>query len=243
MKSLRASRRFRSTIPISDDVYDEFDEVFTLALADTANADLPQDLFEGTIRNDDPATEISLIEAAFDEGTPGQKAVQVRLDRPSGKPIAFNYAFTSDTATQNDDWQGIEDQTISENQVTGQMRIAPGIETLDIPIGILDDNIFEGDEQFAIKLSNLINAVSPVPEAHYTSWKMKPHRAYSLRRFHHRGRAHCPAPTLDTPAAMPLTLQVLVRDDTAVVGRDLEPLVDLIRLALARPRPKFTCAH
>ena len=110
----------RLIVPIDDDEFDEFDETFTLSLDQAQNANTPQNVFEGSIRNDDPATEIRLAAGEFDEGDTGETTIQVLLDRPSGKPIAFDFALGDDSTQQGVDWQG-ED---------GQARIVPGVQSL-----------------------------------------------------------------------------------------------------------------
>ena len=210
----------RLTVPLSDDVYDEFDETLTLILEDTVNTNLPRASFEGTIRNDDPPTALRLVEQSFDEGTPGQVAVEVALDRPSGKPISFDFTLRDDTARSGLDWDG----------TNGQGLIEPGQERLSIPLTILDDEIYEGDEYFTLALSNLVHGQTVAPQTRYTIVENEaPPRLIINPARVNEGTPLAMPLALDTPSALPLALNVSVSDGSARLGRDLEPVLPQVR--------------
>ena len=79
--------------------------------------------------------------------------------------------------------------------------------------------MFEGDEQFLITLSNLIHAQSENPQGAFTIIENEAAPSLQLAEAQVREGQPLAMPiSLDIPSALPLTLQVSVRDGSTSVG-------------------------
>ncbi|BBH40502.1 hypothetical protein myaer102_30630 [Microcystis viridis NIES-102] len=101
----------------------------------------------GTITNDD-FSKLSINNITVVEGKDNNAILTVTVDNPNSQPITFNYTTAPINATANVDY----------TSKTGTITIAPNTSTATITIPILNDNLNEANETFAINLSNPINA-------------------------------------------------------------------------------------
>jgi hypothetical protein len=102
----------------------------------------------GTILDDDDAPLVSMADVAGQENV-GTIWFTVTLSEPSSKMITINYATSDLSATANLDYI----------PVSGTITFEPGVITQTIPVTILDDMLYEGDESFVLSLSDPVNAV------------------------------------------------------------------------------------
>ncbi|NCR33943.1 MAG: calcium-binding protein, partial [Microcystis aeruginosa L211-101] len=97
----------------------------------------------GTITNDD-FSKLSINNITVVEGKDNNAILTVTVDNPNSQPITFNYTTAPINATANVDY----------TSKTGTITIAPNTSTATISIPILNDNLNEANETFAINLSN-----------------------------------------------------------------------------------------
>jgi hypothetical protein len=149
-----------TVIPLTviDDEWDEeYEEVLKISLTAAVNAELG-DTIEHTftiLDNDDPPS-VSFVTAVdtIDEG--GVSAnIQIRLSRPSHRPISVDYELTGDASgigNYADYYLGNSLETTTANFIVGDS-------TLTLTVTIFEDLFYEGDETVEISLTNLVNTV------------------------------------------------------------------------------------
>jgi Ca2+-binding RTX toxin-like protein len=101
----------------------------------------------GTITNDD-FSKLSINNITVVEGKDNNAILTVTVNNPNPQPISVNYTTAPIDATANVDY----------TSKTGTITIAPNTSTATISIPILNDNLNEANETFAINLSNPVNA-------------------------------------------------------------------------------------
>jgi len=104
----------------------------------------------GTINNDDSTvtSQLSINNITVVEGKDNNAILTVTVNNPNPQPISVNYATAPVNATANVDY----------TSKTGTITIAANTSTATISIPILNDNLNEANETFAINLSNPVNA-------------------------------------------------------------------------------------
>ncbi len=136
------------TVDPTPDTIVESDETVILTLASgtgyTVGTTTP---VTGTINNDD-FSQLSINDITVVEGKDNNAILTVTVDNPNPQPITFNYTTAPINATANVDY----------TSKTGTITIAPNTSTATISIPILNDNLNEANETFAINLSNPVNA-------------------------------------------------------------------------------------
>jgi PKD repeat protein len=149
------------SIPITNDRSDEPDETFTLALSDPRNAVLgPLARTTVTIRDDDEPV-VSFAETSYSVSEEGGLPifqsinqpsrvwdVTVKLDPPSWQEVRVNYSTADGTASASSDYAA----------TSGVLTFKPGETTKTVTVTVTDDRIYEGDEWFALRLSDPVNA-------------------------------------------------------------------------------------
>ncbi|GBE72973.1 hypothetical protein myaer87_02000 [Microcystis aeruginosa NIES-87] len=101
----------------------------------------------GTITNDD-FSKLSINNITVVEGQNSNAILTVTVNNPNPQPISVNYTTAPINATANVDY----------TSKTGTLTIAANTSTATISIPILNDNLNEANETFAINLSNPVNA-------------------------------------------------------------------------------------
>ncbi|MBC1198057.1 DUF4347 domain-containing protein, partial [Microcystis aeruginosa BLCCF158] len=101
----------------------------------------------GTITNDD-FSKLSINNITVVEGLDNNAILTVTVDNPNPQQITVNYTTAPVNATANVDY----------TSTTGTLTIAANTSTATISIPILNDNLNEANETFAINLSNPVNA-------------------------------------------------------------------------------------
>ena len=137
-------------VSVLGDTGDEPDETFFVVLTNLSNATFSKQIGTGTIIDDDPPA-ISIDNIGLDEGNSGTNYsfFTLRLSSASTNTISVDF-FTADgsaTAAGND--------YLSTN---GTIRFNPGETIATIPVAIIGDTNYEGDETFSMNLTNAQNA-------------------------------------------------------------------------------------
>lgn len=108
-----------------------------------------------TINEDDPppaagSLEFALAVVAVDEA---DSSVDVEVVRSGGSAgaVSIDYVTNDGTATAGSDYVA----------ATGTLDFADGQTSRQITVGVLDDSLFEGDEDFGLSLSNPTGGASP----------------------------------------------------------------------------------
>ncbi|NND76661.1 MAG: HYR domain-containing protein, partial [Flavobacteriales bacterium] len=134
-------------VPINDDVLNEIDETFEIALSNPGAATLcvGSEIGTGTITDDDAPPCISIDDVTQDESL-GTMTFTIALDAVSGQDVTFDYTTTDITAAN-----GGVDFNVATN---GSMTIPEGTTSVSIVATVNDDALNEVDETFEIALSN-----------------------------------------------------------------------------------------
>ena len=137
------------TVQTRGDTKYETDETFRLELSNVAGATLGADGV-GTIRNDDAVPAVRIATGSVVEGNSGTKPMIfiVTLTNPSYQAVTVDYATANGTATAGSDYTA----------ASGTLSFAPGESGKQSTVAVFGDIVFEGTEQFLMKLSNPTNA-------------------------------------------------------------------------------------
>ena len=138
-------------IEIVNDNIRENDEDFTVSLSDPNGATLgPQFQTTVTIKDNEALPLVRIApgsKVSYVEGATTQNFVLTLL-APSQSDVTVNYAFVDGSAINDSDYSG------QNGSVTFR---AGGSQSISVPFKILDDNIYEGSENFTIKLTKVTN--------------------------------------------------------------------------------------
>lgn len=139
------------SVSIFGDETVENDETFTVELSNSTNAAIADGVAVGTIANDpdspDAPPTIAIANASLDEAA-GTMTFTVTLSKASGFPVTFTAATANGTAVAGQDYAAkTQDFTIPAGQLSATFSVA-----------ITNDNIFEGNEDFEVNLSNVVGA-------------------------------------------------------------------------------------
>ncbi|MUH37904.1 DUF11 domain-containing protein [Zobellia amurskyensis] len=135
-------------VPTTDDIIDEIDEDFTIAIAsvDAGTVGDISDTATGTILDDDTLPIISIDDATAIEGN--AIPFPVTLSSPSATDITLTFTFTNGRA--NDD-----DYTSTNIQAT----IPAGTTSINVDVPTTDDTFDEIDEDFTISILSIDSGV------------------------------------------------------------------------------------
>ena len=138
------------SITVLDDELDEPDETFRVTLSSAVNVTIADDSGEATITDNDgpppasPSISVDDVSVAEDAGN-AQFTVTLS--------DAFDQAVTVQFATIDGTAKAGSDYTVT----IGTLTIDPGSTTGTIAVPVLDDELDEPDETFAVTLTNAIN--------------------------------------------------------------------------------------
>ena len=143
-------------VPILDDTLFEGDETFNLNLSNvTGGANLgTQTTATVTIIEDDPpppAGSLQFSAAAFSVAE-GGASVTVSVMRSGGSAgtVTVDYASADGSATAGSDYTA----------TAGTLDFVDGVTSQSFSVAILDDGLFEGDEDFSLSLANVSGGAS-----------------------------------------------------------------------------------
>ncbi len=139
-------------VPTVEDERNEATETFEVTLTGSTGAELGDANATGTITDDDPEPEISII-AGDDvlEGDPGDTPTAeftVALSAESGRTITVDVATAPGTATEDLDY----------THTTETLTFLPGETNFLFSVPVDADDLTEGDETFDAELTNVSNA-------------------------------------------------------------------------------------
>jgi hypothetical protein len=137
------------SVPIINDVIDEFDETFTLNIQSASPGIITRVQSTATILDDDLPPLVSINDVSISEGNSGTRNATffASLSAASGKPVMLSYATADDTASAGDDYSA----------ASGTISFSPGQTTTAIVIQVKGDTLNEGNETFFVNLSNPVN--------------------------------------------------------------------------------------
>jgi len=203
-------------VPIIGDQIDEFDETFAVNLASPSNAALTKSIGLGMILDDDPEPNLTVSNVSSPEGSFATQFVfTASLSAPSGKPIGFNWATADGTATSGTDYLTIGTTA----------SITPGATSTAFAVTVLGDNTFEPDETFLINLANPSNVAIANTQAIGTIVNDDPVPTLnifgtSVTEGNSGTTSRAVSVQLSNPSYLPVTLNVLTSDGTAIAGQD-----------------------
>jgi len=137
-------------VPITGDTQFEGNETFTVTISDISNAD-PGDLTAtGTINNDDTQPNLTINDPFILEGAAGSQELvfTVSINNVSAVDTTFDYATSDSSATAGVDY-------VAES---GSGTITAGNTSTTISITVNGDTAVEGNEDFLVTLTNVVNA-------------------------------------------------------------------------------------
>lgn len=138
-------------ITINGDTKRENNETFTVTLTGATGAPLGTPTQATvTILNDDPVPAMSINDVSVAEGNAGSTnaTFTISLSNPSATQIAVDYSTSDQTATAGTDYTA----------TSGTAVITAGQTSVQIQVAVLGDTVNEGNETFAVTLSNALNA-------------------------------------------------------------------------------------
>lgn len=137
-------------IQLIDDMAAEGPETFTVTLSNPANGVLGNDIATATIDDDEFAVGISVADTVIAEDDAGALVtVDVTLSEASTFTVTVDYATSDLLAGDPGDYLA----------TSGTLTFDPGELLQQIQVTIVDDALAEGDEDFAVTLSNAVNAI------------------------------------------------------------------------------------
>ena len=138
----------RLEIATEDDALAETDGALTLTLeeGDDYEVEAPGTAVVAVTDNDD-APQLTVVDARAAEDA-GVMVFSVKLSAPSAQPITVDYATSNGTATAAEDYTATD----------GSLKFTPGDIEGTISVLLQEDTLHEGDETFALTLSNPENA-------------------------------------------------------------------------------------
>ena len=146
------------SVPILQDTLDEDDETFTVTLSSAVNATAgPPATVTITDDDDAPALTLSGPGAAAVEGTETSLVFTVTLAPASGREVTVGYATLDGTATAPGDY------TAAAANAT--LTFGPGETSKSVTVPIVDDDLDEPEETFAVVLGQPQGATLSVSEA------------------------------------------------------------------------------
>ncbi|MHB8877335.1 MAG: Calx-beta domain-containing protein, partial [Myxococcaceae bacterium] len=139
------------TVSISNDVFDEADESFTVTLAGAVDATVSKAMGVGTIIDDDATPTLSVNDVQIAEGNAGttNASFTVALSAVSGQTVTVSYATSDGTATAGSDYVS----------TSGMLTFTPGVLSQTVLVPINGDTAVEPTETFGFTLSAPSNAI------------------------------------------------------------------------------------
>ena len=134
------------SVSLVDDDKDEPTETFAMTLSSAANATIHTATANGTILDNDGTPRLSIKGASGSEGD--VLGFVVTLAGSSGQSVTVSYATGDGTAVAGEDYEATE----------GVLTFAPGDPARTVSVSLLDDAVYEREENFGLELSSPANA-------------------------------------------------------------------------------------
>jgi hypothetical protein len=137
-------------VPILDDLMDEANEMFFLALSNPTNIVLGRAQAQAIILDNDPPPAVSINDIMVREGDAGlaNATFTISLPTPSGLPVSFRAITANASATLRLDY-------LPTNIV---VTVPPGVASQSATIKLIGDTLIESNETFFVNLSSPTNA-------------------------------------------------------------------------------------
>ncbi len=139
------------TVDVHGDVLNEADETFTVALSNPAGAEIEYGEARALILNDDELPTVSIESmrtvTELDSGT-STLQLALSLSAPAARPATVDWTTLDDTAAAGEDYVAN----------MGTAVFSPGETSQTIEIVLMGDVLDEPDEEFAVQLSDPVNA-------------------------------------------------------------------------------------
>jgi urease beta subunit len=138
-------------VAVKGDTLNEVNEIYTVNLANPANATISgTGIATGTITNDDAVPTLSINNSlSLAEGNSGTTSFTftVTLSTASGLPVSVDFATADGSALATSDYQS----------QTGTLTFNPGQTTKTITVLVNGDTLIEANETFTVGLSGPVN--------------------------------------------------------------------------------------
>jgi outer membrane biosynthesis protein TonB len=135
------------TVAVVGDTLDEPHETYSVELTNAIGATIADGRGAGTILDNDPQVSISIDDVTRAEAE-GPATFSVSLSKASGKVVTVAYATADGSALAGSDY----------GARNGTLVFLAGETSKSVSVPLVDDEIAEGDETFAVTLSNAVNA-------------------------------------------------------------------------------------
>jgi hypothetical protein len=136
-------------VGITGDGRDEPAETVNLELSGAVNAGGAPTSTTLTIQDDDDPPTVDFSSATYSVGEDaGMATIIVTLNAASGLTVTVEYSTTNGTATAGEDYAG----------TFGTLVFTPGVTSQSFTVGVVDDDVDEGEETVTLTLSNPDNA-------------------------------------------------------------------------------------
>ncbi|HEX8337943.1 MAG TPA: Calx-beta domain-containing protein, partial [Pyrinomonadaceae bacterium] len=139
------------TVNVNDDLVNERDEQFFVDLTNFTGAAVGLSHTAVTILNDDPLPTLAVEDVTVTEGNAGQSVANFKVTRTGAidRDVLFTATTEDGTAVAGEDY----------NRLGGAgFFIAPGADSVNVPVEILNDTNIESDKSFALNISAPVNA-------------------------------------------------------------------------------------
>ena len=217
-----APGEMRRTIPVAlvNDTADEPDETFSLALSSVQNAVVAVSSANGTILDDDAEPALSILGGTDIEG--GSVGFVVTLTGSSDRAVTVSYATSDGTAAAGEDYEAI----------SGTLTFTPGESSRTLSVSLVDDNLDESTETFAMILSSGTNATIDKATADGTILDNDGNPRLSVRgATGGEGDELAFEVTLAGSSEQTVTVSYATSDGTAVAGEDYEAVSGMLTFA------------
>jgi len=200
------------TMDIINDALSEATETFTVNLSNAINqsGDIAANIFDtqATVNITDadaPPTITISGENVLENAT--EAIVTISLSSASGQAISFEYTSKNGSATSGEDYTAQNDS----------VSITAGDLSHEIKISLSDDDWYEGEEQFTVEMSNIVNATPAITSATVTLTDTETNPIINVTNFsvsEATGEANMEI-TLTPKSSTPITVSYATSDDTA----------------------------
>ena len=209
------------SVPILGNTRYETNRAFSVVLSNPVKGRMGTAATSITIVDNDPLPTLTLGDFSVGEGV-GTAVFTATLSNPSAFPIAVDVATAEGTAVHGDDL----------TPISGTLTFPAHSTSQSISVAIVDDNVDESDEQFALHLSNISNATLGTSQATMTIVDNdSPPVISSTPITVTEGLSGTWLLALSHPSVFTITVDVATADGTAVAGVDYHPISGTLTFA------------
>jgi len=225
------------SVPVVEDTIDESNETFNVKLTGATNSAVgTPDTAGVTIVDNDgtPTVSFSSANSSVSEGA-GTAVIQVSLSNPSAATVNVSFQSSNGTAVAGSDYQ----------TATGTISFAPGTTTATFVVTINEDTVDEADEVIQLALSNPSNATLGTPDsALLTIVDNDGTPSVRLSQANYNAvesdGSVMVVLELSNPSMLPVTVNYLTSNGTAVAGSDYTAASSSVTFAPGETTANFT---